>query len=111
MIVDDRKTVQQLNGAVPVELIAFGAAHTLALLRTTGAVFALRIDGAGTPVQTDNGNLIADGAFNVIADPEGLAERLDAIPGVVGHGLFLGMADLVLVGHADGSVDQLDPRR
>src|SRR5438132_9717197 len=36
VIVDDRKTVQQLNGAVPVELIAFGAAHTLALLRTAG---------------------------------------------------------------------------
>ena len=44
-------------------------------------------------------------------DPEGLAARLDAIPGVVGHGLFLGMTDLLIVGHEDGSTSQQTPTR
>ncbi|MBJ7594935.1 MAG: ribose-5-phosphate isomerase A [Candidatus Dormibacteraeota bacterium] len=47
--------------------------------------------------------------FAPIADPEGLAARLDAIPGVVGHGLFLGMADLVIAAAADGALTRLEP--
>src|ERR1035437_2193167 len=64
---------------------------------------------AGGPLRSDNGNLIADGEFPPIADPEGLAARLDAIPGVVGHGMFLGMADLVIVSRADGTLTRLEP--
>jgi ribose 5-phosphate isomerase A len=64
----------------------------------------------GKPALSDNGNLIADGQYASLDDPEGLAERLDAMPGLVGHGLFLGMTDLLLVGHADGGVDRRSPR-
>lgn len=51
----------------------------------------------GAPLISDNGNLILDLAVGSIADPAGLDAELSAIPGVVGTGLFVGMADAVLV--------------
>ncbi|MDQ6846294.1 MAG: ribose-5-phosphate isomerase RpiA [Candidatus Dormibacteraeota bacterium] len=109
VVADDSKLRSHLAGFVPVELLIFGWHHTMTLLDQTGAVFALRLDSAGEPLRSDNGNLIADGAFEPIADPEGLAARFDAIPGVVGHGLFLGMADLVIVAGLDGELRRLEP--
>ena len=47
---------------------------------------------------SDNGNAILDCGVDPIADPAELEARIRAIPGVVGTGLFLGMADVVLVG-------------
>ena len=47
---------------------------------------------------SDNGNHILDCRIGPLDDPAGLEQRLRAIPGVVGTGLFLGMADTVLVG-------------
>jgi ribose 5-phosphate isomerase A len=109
VVADETKLKPHLAGFVPVELLSFGWHHTMALLEETGGEFRLRLDTAEEPLRSDNGNLIADGAFGPIADPEGLAARLDAIPGVVGHGLFLGMADLVIVGRDDGGIDRLEP--
>ena len=109
VVADESKLRPHLSGFVPVELLVFGWHHTMALLDQTGASFRLRLDGAGEPLRSDNGNLIADGEFGAIADPEGLADRLDAIPGVIGHGLFLGMADLVLVARPDGELTRLEP--
>jgi ribose 5-phosphate isomerase A len=110
VVVDETKLRAALAGIVPVEVVPFGVDRTLALLESTGAPFALRRAG-GAPAVSDNGNLIADGEYAALDDPEGLAARLDAIPGVVGHGLFLGMADLVLVGGTDtGSVERRRPR-
>ncbi len=109
IVADEGKLRPQLGGFVPVELLMFGWHHTLTLLNQTGASFRLRLDAVGDPLRSDNGNLIADGKFAPIAGPEGLAARLDAIPGVVGHGLFLGMADLVIVAAADGALTRLEP--
>jgi ribose 5-phosphate isomerase A len=110
VVVDETKLSDHLRGAVPVEVLPFGAAHTLRVLETTGAAYALRATEDGTPARSDNGNLIADGDYGVIGDPEGLSARLDALPGVVGHGLFLGMADTVLVGYGDGTTRHISPR-
>jgi len=107
VVVDESKLRDRLGGVVPVEVVRFGVASTLRLLRETGTGFVLRRDPRGQPVVTDNGNWVADGAFAVIPDPEGLAAQLEAIPGVVGHGLFLGMADLVIVARGDGSISRL----
>ena len=109
VVVDDRKLDARLRGPLPVELVHFGRAATLAALQATGGAWSLRLDTAGEPVLSANGNLVADGDVGEIGDPEGLAERLDAIPGLVGHGLFLGMADAVLVAGADG-VRRIDAR-
>ncbi len=106
VVVDAGKLHPRLRGPVPVELIDFGHQATLAALEATGAVFELRVEGDGVPLRSDNGNLIADGRFATIEDPEGVAAQIDAVPGVVGHGLFLGMADMVIAGHPDGGVEQ-----
>jgi ribose 5-phosphate isomerase A len=111
IVADETKLRPHLAGFIPVELLVFGWHHTMTLLRQTGAAFKLRLDASDEPLRSDNGNLIADGEFAPIADPEGLAARLDAIPGVVGHGLFLGMADLVIVGGVDGALTRLEPAR
>ncbi|HSP65255.1 MAG TPA: ribose-5-phosphate isomerase RpiA [Candidatus Deferrimicrobium sp.] len=111
IVADESKLRPHLSGFVPVELLVFGWHHTMTLLDQTGAAFALRLDAAGEPLRSDNGNLIADGEFGPIADPEGLGARLDSIPGVVGHGLFLGMADLVIVAGAEGQLRRLEPAR
>ena len=111
VIADESKLRPQLHGPLPVEILEFGWGSTLRLLAALGAPFRLRVDGSGRQVRSDSGNLIADGMFQAIEDPEGLAQRLDAVPGVVGHGLFLGMADLVLIGAPDGTVRELRPER
>jgi ribose 5-phosphate isomerase A len=107
VVVDAAKLHDRLRGPVPVEVIPFGSLATLAALESTGAAFDIRRGPDGSPALSDNGNLIADGAFTTLDDPEGVAEQIAAIPGVVGHGLFLGMADLVLAGHPDGTVERL----
>ena len=54
------------------------------------------------PFKTDQGNFILDTDFGPIADPVGLGARLDARTGIVCHGLFLGIADEVIVAGASG---------
>ncbi len=55
----------------------------------------------GAPVKTDSGNLIYDCAFGAIKDRQAkaLAAALSAIPGVVEHGLFIGIATTLLIAH------------
>ena len=107
VVVDDAKLRDPLGGLLPVELVPFGHRAALGHLGALGASFRLRLDAAGRPLVSDNGNLIADGDLPVIEDPEGLGASIDAIPGVVGHGLFCGMTDHVLVAGRDGSVERL----
>ena len=59
---------------------------------------------------SDNGNAILDSLLGPIADPPALEAALRAIPGVVGTGLFLGMADLVLVGDGTTASPSLEER-
>jgi ribose 5-phosphate isomerase A len=53
-------------------------------------------------VVTDEGNLVLDCAFGTVEDPRSLAGWLSGLPGVVEHGLFVGLADEIHVGTADG---------
>jgi ribose 5-phosphate isomerase A len=61
----------------------------------------LRVKG-GQTVLTDSGNVIYDVACGAIADPAALGAALKAITGVVEHGLFLGLAQMALIGTDDG---------
>jgi ribose 5-phosphate isomerase A len=107
VIVDDSKVAGRLHGRVPVEIVTFGSARTVRVLRDRTSIdFSLRTGDDGRLVRTDNGNLIADSDEAVVEDPAGLAAVIETIPGCAGHGLFIGMTDLVLVGHADGSVER-----
>jgi ribose 5-phosphate isomerase A len=108
VIVDGSKYSARLHGRVPIELITFGSARTVRVLsERTSLAFTLRIGADGLPVMTDNGNLIADSEESDIDDPAALAAAIEATPGCAGHGLFLGMTDLVLIGHDDGTVEEL----
>ena len=69
----------------------------------------LRKDAAtAQPFVTDEGNYILDCKTGPIADPESLAARLSAIPGVMAHGLFLAMASLALIARGE-TVEVLQP--
>ncbi len=111
VIADAAKRVPVLGAVfpLPIEVIAFGHATTLARIEAVLAdngllVFPhLRVrDGA--PVRTDSGNLIYDASCGAIPDPLRLGAALKAITGVVEHGLFLGLASTALVGTDQGVV-------
>jgi len=98
VIVSSEKPVPALSPPVPLELVPFGVEHTLALL----APAQLR----EVPPSPDGG-LIAD-YTGPVGDPAALARRLEATPGLVGHGLFAPeLVSLVLVGEADGGVRRI----
>lgn len=84
---------------VPVEILPFACAFVLASLGGIGARPTLRTAG-GRPVQTDQGNVIVDCAFAALPDPGTVAAMLSAIPGVLGHGLFLDEIDALYIADA-----------
>lgn len=103
VVVDESKLVPRLGTRVPVpvEVHPFGWRTTQAAVEALGARVTMRVR-EGQAFRTDNGNHILDAAFGPILAPKRLARDLETIPGVVGHGLFLGMAHAVLVGGAKG---------
>ncbi len=103
VVVDESKLVPRLGtkSPVPVEVHQFGWRATQAQVEALGARVELRRRD-GDVFHTDNDNHILDARFGPIRSPARLAASLDAIPGVVGHGLFLWMADLVLAASEKG---------
>jgi ribose 5-phosphate isomerase A len=106
VVVSDNKLVERLGEtfALPVEVVPFGWRRTAAALEALGARVTLRCGADGEPFVTDGAHRILDCALPPIDDPAALERCIDAIPGVVESGLFVGMAGRVLVGAADGSV-------
>ena len=107
-IADAKKLVRRL-GAFPlsVEVSPFGHEVTARKLSKSGAEVSLRLRD-GEPLRTSDGNLIYDCAFGEIADPAALERNLNAIPGVVECGLFVGLVDR-LIAVRDGQVVELLP--
>lgn len=103
ILVGDEKLVPQLGsrGKLPVEVIRFAVPVCERRLRDLGCEPTL-FRRNGEPFVTDNGNYILDCRVEPIADPAALDVQIRAIPGVVDTGLFLGMADIVLVGNRNG---------
>ena len=85
------------RGKLPVEVVPFAAPTVLYHIRRLGYDGKLyEIDGR--PFKSDNGNYILDIAVAPMSDAAGLQQKLRSIPGIVDTGLFLRMADTVLVG-------------
>ncbi len=104
IVVDSGKLVERLGAfALPVEVTPFAVSVVTEALTATGCRAALRRGADGQPFVTDEGNALLDCAYGAIDDPRALASRLNAIVGVVEHGLFLDMADTLIVGRADGA--------
>jgi ribose 5-phosphate isomerase A len=96
---------------VPVEALEDALPLVRRRLEALGAEVSLR-QAQGAPFVTELGNRILDARFGAIADPFALAAHLDAIPGALDHGLFVGMAHLVLVGDLSSeTVRRLVPER
>lgn len=103
IVVDEGKLVPRLGGQapLPVEVVPFGLPVVARALTELGGRPVRRLRG-GQPVLTDEGNLILDCWFGGIEDPQGLDREIRAIPGVVEHGLFLGLTSMVVVGGWEG---------
>jgi ribose 5-phosphate isomerase A len=100
IITDSSKQVCVLGKVpLPVEVIRFAEAVVSKKISALGATVQLRKDTAGKPFITNEGNHILDCHFGQIPDPPALAHTLSEIPGVVEHGLFINLADLVLLGN------------
>ncbi|WP_108659459.1 ribose-5-phosphate isomerase RpiA [Acuticoccus kandeliae] len=103
IIVDGSKRVARLGRyPLPVETVPFGWAATAAAIASgLGVTPKLRMKD-GAPLVTDNANYILDCPFGEIADAPAVADALSRLPGVVEHGLFIGMASDVLIAEPGG---------
>jgi ribose 5-phosphate isomerase A len=109
IIADESKEVETLGAfPLPVEIDRFGARATwLHVERAArelclGGDISLRRGRDGRAFVTDGGHVILDCAFGAIPQPEKLADRLASIPGVVEHGLFIGLATAIIVAGRGG---------
>lgn len=104
VMVDAAKQVPRLgNAALPVEILPFAAGFVSRRVEHLGATVSRRMAGGGA-YRTDQGNLVLDCRFGAIADPAALATALSAIPGMLGHGLFLDEIDTAYVAGSEGVV-------
>ncbi len=106
VIGDSSKLVRQLGERtpVPVEVVAFGIPLCTRRLAKLGATPVLRHTSNGDILHTDEGHVILDCRFTSIPDPATLSAAINAIPGVTGHGLFIGMATSALVAEENGII-------
>ena len=113
IVADETKRVETLGAfALPIEINGFGMVATYLAVQKAAA--KLGLDGEMTLRRsgedafiTDSGHLILDASFGRIPDPEALSDALLQVPGVVEHGLFIGMATNVILAGEDG-IETLD---
>jgi ribose 5-phosphate isomerase A len=106
IVADASKQVKTLGKfPLPVEVIKFAQPVVAKKIAALGADVRLRVGADGKPFITDENNHILDCRFGEIRDVEGLARELSDMPGVVEHGLFVGMASVVLVARGSEIVE------
>jgi ribose 5-phosphate isomerase A len=107
VVADGRKRVERLGGVpVPVEVLPFARSFVAGEVRRLGGEPVLRRAGAD-PYLTDQNNIVFDCAFAALDASDELAAALAAIPGVLGHGLFLREVDAAYIA-AEGRVERLE---
>lgn len=108
VIADGSKRVAALGAfPLPVEIVTFAPQTTMRRIAETVARAGCsgnltRLRGGEHAFRTDQGNFIADVDCEFIPNPDELARALNAIPGVVEHGLFIGLCQTLILGHATG---------
>lgn len=110
ILIGPEKLVKQLGerGRLPIEVLPFGVSLVRRELAKLGLESALRLTAEGAPLVTDNGNQVLDARLAPPLDARALEEAICALPGILGTGFFLGMADAVIV--ADGAAVDLRRR-
>lgn len=111
VIADSGKIVPQLGQfKLPIELVPFCYEWTLGQLKRNYDVqFEMRTRD-GELYVTDNGNYIVDAAFGKIPSPAQLSHELKMMTGVVDHGLFVDIADTVIVGYEGGRTEMIEKK-
>ena len=101
-IVDETKLVKRLgeHWPLPIEVLPFAWQHARSRIAQLGCEPQLRMSGE-RPFETDNGNYILDCRFKGIGEPEQIEKCLKLIPGVIECGLFIGVADVLVIGWPD----------
>lgn len=109
VVAETPKQVERLGERfrLPVEVVRFAWRDTRRRLAGLLPDAELRLDDAGAPYLTDEGHYILDCALSGTPAPRELATALEGVPGVVEHGLFLGMAERALLGRPEGGVEVL----
>ncbi len=110
IVIADRSKLVEVLGRfpLPIEIVPFGARATRRAVEAAAAAAGCsgpavpRLGKDGHPLVTDGGHWLLDAQLQRIADPKTLAERLSAIPGVMEHGLFIGLAWTAIVAGPDG---------
>ena len=108
VIADESKCVPMLGSfPLPIEVVPFGLSATRRAIESVIGVgpdvfLTLRKGNDGLAFVTDGGHWLIDAALGRIPDPLLLAQRLGSIPGVVEHGLFIGLAQAAIVAGAGG---------
>ena len=104
IVVDESKLSPQLGTkhVLPIEVLPFGWRSQVRFLEALGAKCVIRHTSEGKQSHTDQGNLLVDCDFGPIADPAKLALQLEGRAGIVEHGLFLGLTNLLIVAGAGG---------
>jgi ribose 5-phosphate isomerase A len=115
VIAERGKQVRHLGAfPLPVEVVRFGYTKTMGAIERALAAsdvgdrkLGLR-ESSGNPLVTDEGHYILDLHLSRIGNPRELAYTLSALPGVVDHGLFIGIADAVIVGDENGQAELIE---
>jgi len=109
VVADETKRVNHLGEkfAVPLEVLPSAIGLVAARVESLGGVVVVRMGAPGKdgPVISDSGNLIVDAKFGAIHDASKLNAQLNAIPGILGHGLFVGIAKHVILATSAGLVE------
>ncbi|MDI1481282.1 ribose-5-phosphate isomerase RpiA [Polyangium sp. y55x31] len=107
ILVTPEKLVNKLGSrtAIPIEVVPFAVATASRHLKDLGGEPIVRKKADGFPFVTDNMNWILDTRFEPLDDPERTHAEVRRIPGVVDTGLFVDLADVVLVGGADAVIE------
>lgn len=103
VVVDESKLADRLDRPVPLAVLPVARSTVAARLTALGGDPTLReAPGKDGPVVTDDGHLVIDCAFGPIEDPAGRSAELTGVPGIVAHGLFVDLADVIHVGTESG---------
>lgn len=104
IVIHESKLSQRLGEkwSVPIEVLPFALETETKFLKNLGAETSLRIDEDDTPFITDQNNFILDADFGAIEDLYELASEFEGRAGIIEHGLFIDIADDVIVGCSDG---------
>jgi ribose 5-phosphate isomerase A len=107
VIADSTKLVPRLGAfPLPIEVVPFGLAatrrHIERAFAELGLAGPIRLRGDSSPFVTDGGHSILDCSLGAIAEPERLSQILSSIPGVVEHGLFIGLARVAIIAGDEG---------